>query len=417
VYITLRDLKAFYGRYGGKIWLFGILGIICFLTIGCIVLPEIFWDKFIYRYYWGPLEVDALESGPITQSDGYVVDQGYTLVSEITYGIVLILALYGIFKLFDRLNIKIDWRFVLSTLPFFFLGGTLRTLEDAELYNEPYVYLFISPVIYFLIAAVIMSALLFTLFLERKESFSLKMKLIFTAMMWVIFDVVYLIIYFSHSDGFNYMVHPLVPIIFSIALLLFFIIYSMKSHKFDSHFALFLFGLFLLAFSIFIITLWPEIDSWRQVYLQAHGRATIETHPLGGLGIVFISVAITLFIAGFANIIKRRYKFASIYTNPINLLIIFGQMFDATATYVGVDFYGYSEKHPIPDFFFQTFGTSAVFLPIKLILALFIVYLIDISFKQELAEYPILKGLIKIIVIVLGLGPGTRDTLRLVMGV
>jgi uncharacterized membrane protein len=385
--------------------------------VGCIVLPEIFWDKFMYRYYWGPLEVDAHESGPITQSDGYVVDQGYTLVSEITYGIVLIFALYGIFRLFERLKLVIDWRFVLSVLPFFFLGGTLRTLEDAELYNEPYVYLFISPVIYFLIAAVILGALLFTLYLANKESFSLKIKLILVALMWIIFDVVYLIIYYFHSEGLNYMVHPLVPIIFSIVLLLFFGIYSMRSQNFDSYFALFLFGLFLLAFSIFVIVLWPQIDSWTEAYLQAQGRNAIETHPFGGLGIVFISVAITLCIAGFATLLKRRYNLVGIYTNPTNLLIIFGQMFDACATFVGVDFYNYSEKHPIPDFFFQTFGSSAVFLPIKLILALVIIYLIDISFKEELAEYPNLKGLIKIIVIVLGLGPGTRDTLRLTMGV
>ena len=92
-------------------------------------------------------------------------------------------------------------------------------------------------------------------------------------------------------------------------------------------------------------------------------------------------------------------------------------MLDATATFVGVDFYGYSEKHPIPDFFFQTFGTSAVFLPIKMILACLIVYLIDISFKDELSKYPILRGLIKIVIIVLGLAPGTRDMLRTMMGI
>ncbi len=417
MYITLRDLKAFYKQYGWKLWLFGIGGIICVLIIGCIILPEIFWDKFIYRYYWGPLEVDALESGPITQSDGYVVDQGYSLVSEITYGIVLIFALYGIFRLFERLRIAINWQFVLSVLPFFFLGGTLRALEDAELYDEPYVYLFISPVIYFIIGAVILGVLLFTLFIGKNKSQSIKTKLFFICMLWLAFDIIYIIIYFFHSDGFNYMVHPLIPVVMSTVFILIYTIYSTTSKVFDPYFALFLFGLFLLAFSIFTIILWPEIDTWREAFLKAHGLGTIETHHLGGLGIAFLSVAITFFIAGSANILKRRTQKADIYTDGVNLLIIFGQMFDATATYVGIDFYGYSEKHPIPDFLFQTFGTSAVFIPIKLILALLIIYLIDISFKEDLAQYPILKGLIKIIVIVLGLGPGTRDTLRLVMGV
>ena len=117
------------------------------------------------------------------------------------------------------------------------------------------------------------------------------------------------------------------------------------------------------------------------------------------------------------KLLENKHKIMAIFTNPINLLIIFGQMFDAAATFVGVDFYGYSEKHPIPDFFFQTFGTSAVFIPIKLILACVMVYLIDISFREELTKYPILKGLIKIAIIVLGLAPGTRDMLRMMMGV
>ena len=80
-------------------------------------------------------------------------------------------------------------------------------------------------------------------------------------------------------------------------------------------------------------------------------------------------------------------------------------------------FYGYAEKHPIPRFFFDTFGTSAVFLPIKLILACLVIYLIDISFREELKDYPNLRGLIKVVIIVLGLAPGTRDMLRTMMGI
>jgi uncharacterized membrane protein len=58
-----------------------------------------------------------------------------------------------------------------------------------------------------------------------------------------------------------------------------------------------------------------------------------------------------------------------------------------------------------------------VFIPIKLALACAIVYIMDISFKEELKTYPILKELIKIIVIILGLAPGIRDMLRTAMGI
>ncbi|UCE38117.1 MAG: DUF63 family protein [Thermoplasmata archaeon] len=415
--MTLGDFKAFYRRYAGKLGLLVIFVILIILVLGCIFAPEIFWDKFIYRYYWGPVEVDAKESGPIIQSDGYEINQGYTLVSEITYGIVLILALYAIYWLLNRFKIQIDVRFVLSVMPYFFLGGTLRVLEDAELYKEPYVYLFISPLIYFVIAIVILVQLFSSVYIARKKEYSPKIKLIFSALIWVIFDVIYVFIYFFHEDAFNYVVHPIMPIILSVVVFSYLVLHTRRNQTFDPYLSLFLFGLFLLTFSIFLIMLWPEIDSWRLAYLQAQGRAEVTTNPFGGLLVVILSVAITFCIYIVSKLIQNKRKIIGIYTNPINLLIIFGQMFDATATFIGVDFYRYSEKHPIPDFFFQTFGTSAVFLPIKMILALMIIYVIDVSFKEELKKYPILIGLIKIIVIVLGLGPGTRDCLRLGMGV
>jgi uncharacterized membrane protein len=163
--------------------------------------------------------------------------------------------------------------------------------------------------------------------------------------------------------------------------------------------------------------LWPNIEPWKEAYLTAQGRESITTQPFGGLWVILIAAAIILCTYSSAVFLGKKYPTAKIYTNPVNLFIIFGQMFDAAATYVGVDFYGYSEKHPIPNFFFETFGTSVVFLPIKFALGVAVVYLIDISFMKDLKDYPNLKGLIKIIIIVLGLGPGTRDILRLVMGV
>ena len=415
--IALRDFKAFYGRNKGKIWLIVILAIFVFLALGCLLFPELFWDRFIYRYYWGPVEVDALESGPIIQSDGYVIDQGYTLISEITYGIILILALFGIYRLFSRLNIKIDLRFVLSVLPYFFLGGTLRVLEDAELYKEPYSYLFISPLIYFVIGGVIIAMILLLVPLENKESMPVKKRFLFGVLPFAVFDVIYLGIYFLNSEGANYLVHPGVPISFSIILISELFFDLKKKGAFDPYMAVFLFGLFLLVFSIFTITLWPSIEPWKTAYLEAHGRMDVAPQPLAGLLVIIISLGITFCTFAAARFLKNKNKVMAIYTDPINLLIIFGQMFDAAATFVGVDFFGYGEKHPIPRFFFESFGTSAVFLPIKFILAVVIIYIIDVSFKEELREHPLLKGLIKIIVIVLGLAPGMRDVLRTAMGV
>lgn len=414
--MTLVDFKAFYMKHGLKLWIAVIFGIIAVLTLGCLLFPEIFWDRFIYRYYWGPLEVDAHESAPIEQSDGYVIDQGYTLVSELTYGIVLIIALYGIFRLFERLDIKIDLRFTVSILPYIFLGGTLRVMEDGEIFKVPYVYLMISPVIYFVIGALIVVMVLSSKILDGKKDYSLREKLILGARPFFVFNVVYILIYVFHYDNFNFIVHPYVPIIFSIFVLFVMFKKLKKTEVFDGYFSMFLFGIFLLGFSAFILALWPEIAVWKAAYLEAHG-GDIVTHPEAVPIVLAISVGVTLAVYTAGRKLMSKREAAAIYTDPINILIILGQMLDAAATFVGVDLYGYAEKHPVPDFFFQTFGTSAVFIPIKLALACAIVYIMDISFKEELKTYPILKGLIKIIVIILGLAPGTRDVLRTALGI
>jgi uncharacterized membrane protein len=197
------------------------LGIIIILVVGSIVLPELFWDSFLYRYFWGPVEIDAMEMDPVTQSDGFVIDQGYTLVSEITYGIILILALYGIFRIFERLDIKIDVKFILSVAPFFFLGGTLRVLEDAELYGEPYVYFIISPFIYFLIGSVILVTVIYSERMGRKKELSNSSMVALASMPWIVFNILYILLYVLSQDSFNYMVHPIIPLIISLGMILF----------------------------------------------------------------------------------------------------------------------------------------------------------------------------------------------------
>jgi uncharacterized membrane protein len=403
-------------KHGLKLWFAAISAVIAVIALGCLLYPEIFWDKFMYRYYWGPLEVDAHESGPIEQSDGYVIDQGYTLVSELTYGIVLIIALYGIFRLFERLDIKIDIRFTVSILPYIFLGGTLRVMEDGEIFRAPYVYLMISPVIYFVIGALILVMVASSRVLDGKKNYSSIEKLILSARPFFVFNVVYILIYMFHYDRFNFIVHPYVPMTLSILVLFVMYIQLKRRDEFDGYQSMFLFGIFLLGFSVFILALWPDIAVWKAAYLEAHG-GDIVTHPEAVPIVLAISMGVTLAVYAVGRKLMAKREVAGIYTAPINLLIIFGQMLDAVATYIGVDRYGYAEKHPVPDFLFETFGTSAVFIPIKLALACAIVYIMDISFKEELKTYPILKELIKIIVIILGLAPGIRDMLRTAMGI
>jgi uncharacterized membrane protein len=143
-----------------------ILTIAVIIMAGLILLPNIFYNNWIWKYYWGPVVADA--SGGTAVHNGVVAQEGYTIVSEITYGIILIIALYAIYKLLKRLKITVDWRFALALMPYILFGPISRVLEDTGYFDEPIVYWFISPLIYLQIAVYAIFFLLLGYYLEKK---------------------------------------------------------------------------------------------------------------------------------------------------------------------------------------------------------------------------------------------------------
>ena len=142
--------------------------IIVAIIIGYIVAPTLVYDQWIWKYYWGPVVADAIPNSMTATYNGIQAEEGYTLLSEITYGIILIAALFVIYKLLKKLEITIDWRFCLALMPYILFGPVTRTLEDTNYFNEPFVYWFISPLIYLQIAAYALLFLLLGYYLEQK---------------------------------------------------------------------------------------------------------------------------------------------------------------------------------------------------------------------------------------------------------
>jgi len=142
--------------------------IIIAIIVGYIVAPSLVYDQWIWKYYWGPVVADATPNSMTATYNGIQAEEGYTLLSEMTYGIILIAALFVIYKLLKKLEITIDWRFCLALMPYILFGPITRTLEDTNYFNEPFVYWFISPLIYLQIAAYALLFLLLGYYLEQK---------------------------------------------------------------------------------------------------------------------------------------------------------------------------------------------------------------------------------------------------------
>ena len=141
--------------------------LIILITIiaGIILFPTTFYDNWIWKYYWGPVVADSQDGTAIY--NGIKAQEGYTLISEITYGILVVISLFLIYKLLKKLKIIVDWRFALALMPYIIFGPVSRVLEDTGYFNPPVVYWFISPLIYLQIAIFAIIFLLLGYYLEN----------------------------------------------------------------------------------------------------------------------------------------------------------------------------------------------------------------------------------------------------------
>lgn len=271
---------------------------------------------FVYKYYVSPI----------------IHDSGYNPVNTLTWGIILVLSLFGVLRLLDKLDVDIDKRLIYSLIPFIYVGSSLRVVEDAEILSAPLSYILITPLIYFLIALLVILALLVGYFLNKKFGSDKKKIVLFSGLIYSVITSV-LLINFGLKNPVNLSV-PLKVISYSL--------------------------------------------------------------------IVFTPIFLAEDLLHISNLLSEK----------IYILIFYVHVFDASSTFVGYGL-GATEKHVVPSFFINLTGTAAVMYPLKISIIFFTIYIVDSVFR----EGEDLGVLTLLALLVLGLAPGLRNTLRLTLGV
>jgi uncharacterized membrane protein len=108
----------------------------------------------------------------------------------------------------------------------------------------------------------------------------------------------------------------------------------------------------------------------------------------------------------------RRLSALMFLEERFNRIIIYAHMLDASSTYYGVDWFSYYEKHVVPTVLINLTGSAAIMFPLKLLILLPVLSMIDKSMQD-----PSLRNLTKLTLITLGLAPAIRNTLRLALGI
>jgi len=277
-------------------------------------------SQFINTYYLDPIRGD----------------EGYNTVNTFTWAVVLGICIFGVFRLLEKLEVKLTPRFIASVLPFVLAGSSLRVLEDspAEVFHPPFNYLLITPNIYFLVFAITVGCLWISIRLQKAGLVK------------------------------------------------------------DFHLTFAGFGF-----------VWFFINFVTLLHLENVVASYVPLFVLGaGTGLTF-----TFYL------IARHLK-SSIFTDPLNLSILMAHLMDASSTYIGIDKLGYFEKHVVPSYLIDLTGTALVMYPLKLIIFIGVLYVLDTQFEDDERSLN-LKVLIKMVILILGLSPATRNTIRMMLGI
>ena len=406
--------------------------IIAFVVIiGLLLKPEVFWDDFAKVYIWDPIVKDAGQG-----------DAGYSAVNTIVYISIMIAAVIILQALFRKWRLPVDDKMVWALMAWVVLAPILRVMEDSDYFAEGIDVLFISPIIHIHLAAWLVLAGYIGHIGREKHLSMLVMLLVayisFTGLL-VLPNV------HTHDSGHFYILSGAIFGAIMIALVMH------NTWDWDGV------TRSILAFAVGLITM--GLGHWAQLvstpWAQENGNLPKNNDVILPL---IIAVGVPLVVTwlvwkrGVEDLAQLRltgneagvipdgltleeWESEDRSNHPVELLtpagilatpmvggMLFGQLCDGLATMIGIDYYGFSEKHPLSDAVIQ-FGNSLniigegawLFFLLKATLITVIVWMFSQMRVESRQQH--LRVLVVLAVMIVGMAPGLRGIGRLILGV
>ncbi len=255
-------------------------------------------------------------------------------INTITYSIILVIAVYLVYRLLQKTKVSIDRYFFLAILPFIFWGASTRVLHDtavAQAFADPFLNnffglpIFPTPGSYIITFTLALFTLLLSLAVQRLTRF----------LYW--------------------------KTMFSIGI------------------ALCIVNIILLP----VTTLFPLVL------------------------VLSVTLLWTFLFLSMSRFVGKRTRFRNLFSYE-NSGILAAHFLDATATAFSLSVFGYLEQHVVPRLFIPIMGPAFAMFLLKILVVIPVLWLID-----RYGEPGNFNNFLKIVVVILGLAPGLRDTLRL----
>ena len=384
---------------------------------------------FLYEYYLDPV---------LSESSGAA---GYNVANTLTYAIVLALFAVALSAWLRRMGLDHSDVMILALLPYVFWAVLGEVVEDASMFDDSLAPYFVSPGIHFQTAAwvIIAGALGYRIANDKSASGDEALSRVDGAA--TILILVQIGIYYSSvqagsvtsSEGFD---NTAMPVCLLAALLL-------PTLISDRHLA----GFTLIQRCVFLVGLGGSIALLGPIL--AFGISNPDQVILWPLAVVIGAPAILAyqmhqtglpaaeelaehgFVAGILppgmtedeyNDLKSADKDLieglrnkAVMASPVVFLAVAGQLLDGLATGIGIEAFGYYEKHVFSAAIIEFFGSAYGFSVVKLALGGLIWYFFAIANFEHRQQH--LRLLIAMAILTVGMAPGLRDVGRLAIGV
>ena len=131
--------------------------------------------------------------------------------------------------------------------------------------------------------------------------------------------------------------------------------------------------------------------------------------------VLFAVIGIAGVLVGIIYVIAAKFD-VPFLTDKLNGAVLAAHLLDAASSFIGIDMLGYTGKHVIEGLIVEYTGTAAGMFPLKLGVLVPILYVLDTQFRENTEEIE-LKNIVLLALIVIGLAPAVRNTLRMALGV
>ncbi|MBO96716.1 MAG: hypothetical protein CMA78_02060 [Euryarchaeota archaeon] len=395
-------------------------------SLNILDIPNPLTD-FVTEYYVDPI---------LDESGG---DAGYNETNTITYAVVLALFVAALSAWLRILNIDSSEATILALLPYVFWAALGEVVEDADLFDIEMAPLFVSPSIHFQTALWVIIAgsigyhvrnygsgvsereknrileslsmiAIFSQFLIYGHSISVSevgSEVDLTMFALIGISATFLPIFFRESTSEFTYVQRSVYLVGSGGVLVFFgALVSFATTLPDDK-----------------LTLWPLVIVLGIPILICYvmfvsgiesSRILSERGFVAGILPEGMSESEYEDLVSDDKLIMEENRKKAVLAYPVVFLAVSGQVMDGLATWIGIDYFGYEEKHLLSAWIIEEFGNTFGFTLVKAGLGLIIWWFFAFANFEHRQQH--LRLLVGLMILVVGMAPGLRGVARLVIG-